>query len=160
MTKNESQPSVVMLNSFQHLVYFVMLKKIIFPHFDQYFTHLDFFLPLADTPFIPVHRTGFSGVILINSHLQSQMTAPHPSPLPRGERDGVRGFVILNLIIWNLFVIWCLPCTILGAGLGIWSLSFSLCTMPYAISSQTEIGPLSPIPWVLSSSYFRLGRHR
>ncbi len=24
-----------------------------------------FFLPLADTPFIPVHRTGFSGVILI-----------------------------------------------------------------------------------------------
>ena len=25
-----------------------------------------FFLPLADTPFIPVHRTGFSGVILIN----------------------------------------------------------------------------------------------
>jgi len=24
-----------------------------------------FFLPLADTPFIPVHRTGFSAAILI-----------------------------------------------------------------------------------------------
>jgi hypothetical protein len=26
---------------------------------------LRFFLPLADTPFIPVHRTGFSGVTLL-----------------------------------------------------------------------------------------------
>ena len=30
---------------------------------------LRFFLPLADTPFIPVHRTGFSGVILIKEVL-------------------------------------------------------------------------------------------
>jgi len=27
---------------------------------------LDFLLPLADAPFIPVHRTGFSGAILVN----------------------------------------------------------------------------------------------
>jgi hypothetical protein len=31
---------------------------------------LGFFLPLADTLFISVHRTGFSGVILINCKLQ------------------------------------------------------------------------------------------
>ena len=43
MTKEEGQSPVVMLNSFQHLI--------------------RFFLPLADTPFIPVHRTGFSGAI-------------------------------------------------------------------------------------------------
>jgi hypothetical protein len=43
MTKEEGQSPVVMLNSFQHLIRFS--------------------LPLADTPFIPVHRTGFSGAI-------------------------------------------------------------------------------------------------
>jgi len=30
-------------------------------------SYLVFFLPLADTPFIPVHRAGFSGVILIKN---------------------------------------------------------------------------------------------
>jgi predicted nucleotidyltransferase len=45
MTKEEGQSPVVM-NSFQHLI--------------------RFFLPLADTSFIPVHRTGLSGALLIN----------------------------------------------------------------------------------------------
>jgi hypothetical protein len=43
MTKRQEPNPYVMLNSFQHLI--------------------RFFLPLADTPFIPVHRTGFSGAI-------------------------------------------------------------------------------------------------
>jgi len=43
MTKEEGHSPVVMLNSFQHLIRFS--------------------LPLADTPFTPVHRTGFSGAI-------------------------------------------------------------------------------------------------
>jgi hypothetical protein len=29
-------------------------------------SYITFYLPLADAPFIPVHRTGFSGAILIN----------------------------------------------------------------------------------------------
>jgi hypothetical protein len=48
MTKKPEPNRHVMLNLFQHLVCF--------------------FLPSADTPFIPVHRTGFSGAILINYH--------------------------------------------------------------------------------------------
>jgi hypothetical protein len=36
------------------------------------------------------------------------MTAPHPSPLPTGEREGVRGFGILNFGHWDLSGIWCL----------------------------------------------------
>jgi hypothetical protein len=44
----------VMLNSFQHLV--CMLN------------HIEtLFLPLADAPFIPVHRTGFLGAVLIKN---------------------------------------------------------------------------------------------
>jgi hypothetical protein len=35
------------------------------------------------------------------SKFQFRMTAPHPSPLPRGEREEVRGYRILE-IIWNL----------------------------------------------------------
>ena len=37
---------------------------------------LRFFLPLADTPFIPVHRTGFSGatLIIVNQKNLSGMT--------------------------------------------------------------------------------------
>jgi hypothetical protein len=35
------------------------------------------------------------------------MSTPHPIPLPSGERDGVRGLVVSNLVLWNLFVIWC-----------------------------------------------------
>jgi hypothetical protein len=69
------------------------------------------------------------------------MTAPHPSPrgrvfstLPCGEREGVWDFEF-GLFLpappsvgtgadrqGSLFVIWCLPCTILGAGLVIWCL--------------------------------------
>ncbi len=45
-----------MLNLFQHLVCF--------------------FLPLADAPFIPVHRAGFSGAILINGHAEPNVCAP------------------------------------------------------------------------------------
>ena len=41
MTKRQKPHAAVMLNLFQHLVCS--------------------FLPSADTPFIPVHRTGFSG---------------------------------------------------------------------------------------------------
>ena len=35
------------------------------------------------------------------------MPAPHPSPLPSGERDGVRGFGIWTIGIYLLFA--CLP---------------------------------------------------
>jgi hypothetical protein len=45
MTKKQEPNSLVMLNLFQHLVCF--------------------FLPSADTPFIPVHEMGFPGAILI-----------------------------------------------------------------------------------------------
>jgi len=47
MTKRQKPQAAVMLNLFQHLVCF--------------------FLPSADTPFIPVHRTGFSDALLINA---------------------------------------------------------------------------------------------
>jgi len=36
------------------------------------------------------------------------MTAPHPSPLPTGEREGVRGFGISKLDHWDLYGIWLL----------------------------------------------------
>ena len=45
--KTQEEHPVVMLNLFQHLI--------------------KAFLPLADTSFIPVHRTGFLDVFLINS---------------------------------------------------------------------------------------------
>ena len=35
-------------------------------------------------------------------------TAPHPIPLPRGERDGVRGLKFRSLKLWSLFGYWCL----------------------------------------------------
>jgi hypothetical protein len=47
MTKRREPNYLVMLNLFQHLVCFSLLS--------------------ADAPFIPVHRTGFSGAILINN---------------------------------------------------------------------------------------------
>jgi hypothetical protein len=43
MTEGQEPNPLVMLNLFQHLV--------------------KFFLPLADAPFIPFHKTGFPGAI-------------------------------------------------------------------------------------------------
>ena len=37
---------------------------------------LDFLLPLADAPFIPVHRTGFSGAILIKNENHLKFFSP------------------------------------------------------------------------------------
>ncbi len=80
-----------MLNLFQHLVCFFMLS--------------------ADASSLPVHRTGFSGAILINSKHQFQMT------------ETVL-FGILNLIYWNLFGTCCLvfgtyPYSYLRASIGL-----------------------------------------
>ena len=73
MTKRQKPHAAVMLNLFQHLACFFLLS--------------------GDTPFIPVHRTGFSGVTLINSKLQFQMT---------------KTVLVKNLVFryWDLFVIW------------------------------------------------------
>jgi hypothetical protein len=63
MTKGKKPHAAVMLNLFQHLV--------------------RFFLASADTPFIPVHRTGFSGANLITMNTSAP---PSPTPSPaRGE---------------------------------------------------------------------------
>ena len=73
MTTRREPNHLVMLNLFQHLVFL--------------------FLPSADASFIPVHRTGFSDALLINSKLQSQMI-------------GTISFDFLNFVHWNLFGIW------------------------------------------------------
>jgi hypothetical protein len=77
MTKRPEPNRHVMLNLFQHLVCFFLLS--------------------ADTPFIPVHRTGFSGAILIKI----------PNPNVQITKTSYRlGFWSLE-IIWNLvFGIW------------------------------------------------------
>jgi len=57
------------------------------------------------------------------------MIAPHPSPLPAGERVGVRG---LNLGDWNLFEICCLE---FDAFEVLYFLLYALCWLQPAFAS-------------------------
>lgn len=67
-------------------------------------------------------------------------TAPHPSPLPRGERDGVRGLKFRSLRFWSLFDYWCLEFGYYHTGLW-FSFQFDDFTLGKRFSFQTQYGP-------------------
>jgi len=73
-------PYIFPLNPFSifrcpHQMVFRVVNRMSSPSNGHAFSYITFYLPLADAPFIPVHRTGFSDAILIKKG-QSQMALP------------------------------------------------------------------------------------
>jgi len=59
-------------------------------------------------------------------------------------------FEILNFENWDLFVIWCLPCTILGAGLDIWCLASNAFLIDRTEGEPKERSILCPLQFISS----------
>jgi len=55
-------------------------------------------------PYLKFQIPNLKSQIISESHIP--ITAPHPSPSPRGGEGGGEG--VLNFVHWELFGIWCL----------------------------------------------------
>ena len=70
------RPNIFLLNPFPifrrpHQMIFGIVNRMRCPPDSHETSYITFFLPAADAPFIPVHRTGFSGANLINFPLHN-----------------------------------------------------------------------------------------